>query len=166
MRIYAYTQMHIGDKPKPGFPGQWVAPILMRFSRGRSADKRKQKTMKIVNKTGRALTIFNTDPTKDPAAKSVTIHADGPAIRWEGPRSPGQTVDIDGVAIAVSRTPSPSPTELGTCELPPPAEGTTYIVSYPVEVYAFLVGRTDFVRMGPAVFSGGIQTGAIGFARS
>lgn len=122
--------------------------------------------MKLVNKTGRDLVIFASDPVKDPAAQSITIPADGPAIRWDGPRSAPSTINVDGVAIPISRAPSPSPDALGTCNLPPPIDGTTYVVPYPVEVFAWLSGRSDFVRMGSAVFQDGVQTGAIGFARS
>jgi hypothetical protein len=123
--------------------------------------------MKVRNLMGRNLTVF---VSTAPDAPSVVLPADGPAPRWSGaPGAPGkEVIEIDGHAIPVSRAPAPTPDALGTVSgLPEPEEGVLLLVPYPVEVWAFLVGRTDCRRMGAMRLGrDGKPIGADGFARS
>lgn len=126
-----------------------------------------ENDMKIRNLMGRDLTVF---VSTAPDAPSVVLSADGPAPRWSGaPGTPGkEAIEIEGRSIPVSRAPAPTPDNLGTVTgLPDPEEGTLLLVPYPVEVWAWLTGRTDCRRMGPMRFGpDGKPIGADGFARS
>ena len=116
--------------------------------------------MKFVNRTGRDLTIFR---SLDDATGELYL-ANGPPAKLLDFGS-GPTVDIDGMPVRCEDA-LREPELADIIGLPAPEPGVIYIVAYPVEVAAARAGRRDCVRMGPARFASGKQTGAEGFVSS
>lgn len=117
--------------------------------------------MVFVNKTGRDLTIYSSPA--DTVGR--TFPADGPAAKWAG-FAPAPRCSLDGIPVQCQPAGAQDAQPGDITGLPDPEPGTVYIVAFPVEVAAVALGRTDVLRMGPARYTDGKQSGAEGFASS